>query len=366
MSTQPIEPVDLILRGQTQVAASVPYLLGFQPTDSIVAVFASTQGRHVLTARLDLPDPLIQPAALFDALMSVCARADQQGARHACFILYPPESSASPDVPVVVSTLQAAVGESTLSLEGISTVHRGLVRDELDPARQASVLRDAGLATRAQWMARGASYEASRVTLEARIGGPATPLAQHVESFIASQTAGWSRSVVRNARVRRLLEDEILDYLLLSSDRVTLGQGAADSELPCAATLAGWAVGLSDSRVREPVLWRLAQGCSGAVSREFENEHSLLMAMCALVRNVPGKYAAPMASCVAAYSWQLGNGAMARIAADHGLAADPDNVLCRLVAEAVKSGVHPDVWLEMLASMSLRELRSGPRVRRPG
>lgn len=363
MSTQPFEPVDLVLRGQAQVAASVPYLLGFQPTESIVAVFASARGRHVLTARLDLPEPVIEPAALFDALMSACAQAEQHGAKHASFILYPPESSVGPELPAVVTALRAAVGESALSLEGISTVHRGSVRDELDPNRQVSVLRDATLATEAQWVARGASFESSRLDLEARIGGPETDLAHAVASFIAARPVGWTRELVKNARVRRALEDQIVEHLFVTADSAALGERLETPEFPDAATLAAWAVGLTDSRVREPVLWRLAEGYPEAEHRAFEVQHSMLMTMCALVRNVPPDNAAPFASCVAAYSWQLGNGALARIAADHGLAAHPDNVLCRLVSEAVGSGVHPQVWLEMLGSMSLKELRAGPRRR---
>jgi hypothetical protein len=58
----PVDPVRLRVREPADLIATIPFLLGFHPANSLVALFLRS-GRVVLSARFDLPDPSTAPAA---------------------------------------------------------------------------------------------------------------------------------------------------------------------------------------------------------------------------------------------------------------------------------------------------------------
>lgn len=365
MSIQPFEPADLILRGPTQVAASIPYLLGFQPSESLVVVFATSHGRHILTARVDVPRSVSDIATLVDSVALMCWRAHENDAAFVSFIFYLSEPEGEECLVPAVQAVQGAVEQSGLRLDSISSVRHGIWRDELDDDVPAVLLEEVGLDAAAQWVAHGVTYEQSREALAARVCGSDTELARHVRELVASRGDSWKSQLVKTQAARRLVEDQIFDYLMTDMAQASPDRGRVSQELPKADDLATWAVALADNRVREPVLWRLAAGFGTSDTSAAHIHKEALPRLCALVRNVPNELVAPIASCAAAFAWQLGDGAMASIAADHGLSANPRNVLCGLVMSAVVGGVHPRVWIEMLGSMTLKQLRSGPCRNKP-
>ena len=361
MSIQPFEPADLILRGPTQVAASVPYLLGFQPSDSVVVVFATVRGRHILTARVDVPHDPEGTVAMYESALAICERAHEQRAAYVSFVIYPPDDGAGVRLPVVVEALRQAVERTHLSLDSIATVQHGTWRDELDRDAPALLLDEVGLDAAAQWVAHGVTYEASREDLAARICGPETDTSRAVREVIERNGDKWRRELVKTAASRRQMEDQIVAYVTVVNINSCSEARDHVSPVPSAEEIAAWVIALADNRVREPLLWRLADGFLEGEASAIRLHQDALARLCALVRNTPAELAAPIASCAAAYAWQLGDGASAGIAADHGLNANPRNVLCGLVMSAVAAGVHPRVWLDMLRSMTLKQLRSGPR-----
>lgn len=364
MTTQPTQTPKLVLRDPVQLAVSIPYLLGFAPERSIVVTFAAESGRHVLTARCDLPGPMDPPSRFVDGLDAICDAGCADGAASVAAVIYPPEDSAAIDIAQVVSDFIVVVPELGLDLLSVGTVRNGMWHNELEPHEPLVKIAEAGVGTAAEWVARGVAFEGSRADLSGRVRGPDTTLAHGVRHFVESQDDSWDREITRNREARRELEDSLLEFLIPADSIGPGGRSHPRLSLPSIETLAGWAVGLADSRVREPVLWRLAELTGGQGELEGEPQRRMLDALCVLVRNTPEEDVAPLASCLAAFSWQLGNGAIAEIASEYGLVADPRNVLCQLVSDAVTRGVHPEVWVEMLQAMSLDELRSGPRRRR--
>jgi hypothetical protein len=63
-----------------------------------------------------------------------------------------------------------------------------------------------------------------------------------------------------------------------------------------------------------------------------------------LVRRAPEPLAGPAAGVLAFAAWLAGDGALAWCAVERSLAADPDVVLARLVAQALESATPPSYW----------------------
>lgn len=366
MSTQPIEPIDLVLRSPIQVAASVPYLLGFMPADSLVVIFVSDEGHHVLTTRVDLANGGRAIDELRDATANMCLRAGEYGARRAHAVAFCTSKISQDAIVNAHDAVLAATGRTGLFLDSFASVCGGLWRAGVDLDASPEVLTEVGVAAAAQWVAKGVTFESSREELTALVRGPETECAVRVRTFVESQPPGWAKSIVRTVAERRATEDQILEFLADRTPGVVGTDARPPVTLPTAADLARWSLSLADSRVREPILWHLAHESGADDDSRRGHGREVLNALCLLLRNTPSEVAAPLASCVAAYAWQLGNGAMASIAAEYGLACSDDNVLCGLVGSAVVSGAHPSIWLDMMMSMSLAELRRGPhRTRRP-
>lgn len=364
MTTQPTHAPKLVLRDPIQLATSIPYLLGFSPDDSIVLTFANEAGRHILTARNDLPGSDESAGRCALGLESICGRAVLEGATAVAAVFYPAADTSAVTLARLVTGMAIAVPQMGLELLSISSVSEGMWRNELAPDETAINLADAGVATAAEWVARGVSFQDSRSRLADSIRGPQTALAVQVREVIVSAPDSWDRDITRNRQLRRRIEDELVEYLEEFSSSSHEASIRNPVPLPRATELARWAVGLADNRVREPVLWRLAEASGGFSDLDDQRYGRVLDAMTVLLRNVPEEDTAPLASCVAALGWQMGNGAIANVAAVYGLEVDPRNVLCKLVNDAVRQGVHPRVWLEMLQAMTLNDLRSGPRRRR--
>jgi len=155
-------------------------------------------------------------------------------------------------------------------------------------------------------------------------------------------------------RWRRSLEDELVNAIASRCDGVDDIRDPiemVDSHGP------RWALGLADSRIREPVMFRLlAIEPAGRRRRVLACARELLTT---LASRCSGREAAPVAATLAAISWQQGDGAFASIAADRALAADATNRLGQLISAAAVSGVPPRTWWEVLNTFGLARLRDG-------
>ncbi len=364
MSTQPTEAAPLVLRNPIQLVASIPYLLGFVPESSVVLTFVDGAGAHLMTVRSDLPVDVELSRNFAYGILEVCGHAISEGASSFAAVIYPADGFGRADVRSVISDLADMLAESPLAILSVHSVRDGICRDELFPELEPTLLAESGVAAKAEWVGRGATYQESRDDLATWIRGADSVFTEQVGAFIEAQSRYWERTLTRNKSTRRAIEDDIVTYIEGLGSQLSAAPELSPQSPPSVRILASWLVALADSRVREPVLWRLAAPEHRPGRGHAAHSHRMLDTMCLMLRNAPDRDSAPLASCVGAFSWQLGNGAMAEIAANYGLAADPGNVLCRLVREAVQTAVHPKVWVEMLQGMTLNELRAGPRRQR--
>jgi hypothetical protein len=333
----------------------VPYLLGFAPTSSIVLVFFDVDQRHVLTARIGWPTPADLSQPCLALVIETCRSARGNGADGAQVVLYPPASRPPSLHTETVCAVADSMRGTEIALRCLGTIADGFWRDLLDLPGQAEQLNDSGLSASCQWVANGISYLPDRQSLVERIDGdPTTTCIRLTAALQVSGGEGYAPAMSR-ARDRRAIEDAIYNYLLPADIPPTLDTPDVQLQLPPDAHILRWALALADRRIREPLLWRFAQ-----VTPETDGAgRQALAGLSLLVRHTPDPVIAALASCAAALAWQQGNGALAQIAAERGLKADPRNVLCKLVFKAVEQGVHPSIWVEMLNSMTLHELRSG-------
>lgn len=191
----------------------------------------------------------------------------------------------------------------------------------------------------------------SREDVARRVSPEDTELARAAASLFRG---GRPVSVIRSSKRRRRTEDTLYRF-------ATTRHRSGSAEIMTAPLLVHSAKALHDRRIREPLLWRLARWLEPA--DEARRRHAV-DGLCLMTRSCPPPLIAPVASCTAAVAWQVGDGALARLAAERGLAESPDNVLCRLVLDAVSAGIPPKVWVEMLANFSVASLRNPPSDRR--
>jgi hypothetical protein len=95
--------------------------------------------------------------------------------------------------------------------------------------------------------------------------------------------------------------------------------------------IAWLAVSLDDLRVRDDAWARMAPEHAGAHQRLWTD----------VLRRSPARYVPPLASLLAFTAWQSGNGALANVAVERALAADPEYSMALLLQEAVTAGIPP-------------------------
>lgn len=367
MTTHHLTDGKIALRDPVEFAASIPYLLGFTPTRSLVLGFADQGGTHLMCARIDLaanaPGAVDGQPIFAEAVYDVCVRACQRDARYVAAVLYPGDDEH--DVGWSSEVVRQASARTSLELLHVASVVGSLWSDRPDGGNETIDLTSAALRVNAEWVASGASFVNSRQELAARVVGPPTPITHQLAELLSGDVSRWEHQLTGNASARRAMENEIVSYLF--SFGAQRGSDIADgpSAPPAARILAQWVIGLADSRIREPVLWRLAERYEfGIRPSDASQRLRTLDTWCLLVREVPHAYSASISSCAAAFAWQVGNGALADILATHALQADPRSVLSSLVQQATRQGVHPETWINMLQSLRVSQLRAGHRGRR--
>jgi hypothetical protein len=320
----------VVLRTPADLLAAVPYLLGFHPADSVV-VLGLSRGRVVFSARADLPAPTDPPDdadAVADQLGAVLAR---QGVQVAFIVGYGPAAA----VTRTAFALRAALLDhridtgDILRVEGTRYWSYGCQAAGCCPA-DGTPFDMAGTEIAAVATYAGVVALPDRGTLAADlapVGGPerdavdrATELAARRFAAAAAGAAGardpiasrrrtggraLNRAVRRHADGGRLSDDEVgrLTILLTRTDvrdlywaRITSAGDRLDAHL---------------------ALWR------------------------DLTRRARPDLAAAPATLLAYASWRAGNGALARVAIDRALDADPGYRLALLLGEALDHGLPP-------------------------
>ncbi|MEU7586322.1 DUF4192 domain-containing protein [Micromonospora sp. NPDC049230] len=321
------ERPQLAVRSPADLIAAVPYLLGFHPADSVVAV--ALVGRQIIfAARADLPDPSTDLVERSRHLAGVIRR---QGAEAATVVGYGPPDRVTPAVDAVRAALSASGTEvldalrvtgdrwwSYLCTEPDCCPPEGRRYDPVaNPVTAAAVFAgQVALPDRAALVAQvapvdGPARDAARAaTARARLR--LTELLEQADLLGARAVRSAGFAALREAQ-RRQRRGERLD------DDEVAWLGLLMTHLP----VRDLAWERTDGRDRDIALWT-------DVLRRAE----------------PELVAAPGA-LLAFAAWRAGQGALAAVALERTLSLHPNYSLAVLLDDMLRRGVPPselDGW----------------------
>jgi uncharacterized membrane protein YgcG len=315
------------------ILAVVPSLLGFYPAKSLVIIGASPpRGRIQLTFRYDLPDP---PDAGAAAKIAAHAAAilSRQKLPLAVAVGYGPGPLVTPVADALVGQLRRA----DITLHDMLRVQDGRYWSYTcrNPrcCRPEGVLFDAESHPAAAVMAAaGGKLVRDRAALAASVaplGGlaeesmrQATRRAEHRAASLNQREAA---SPDRDGAPRRDIAEG------LRAVREAIGIYRRGGKIASDDRIAWLALVIADLRVRDDAWARMEPGHIEAHLRLWTD----------VVRRAPARYVPAPASLLAFTAWQSGNGALANVALDRALAADPEYSMALLLADAVGAGIPP-------------------------
>jgi hypothetical protein len=314
------------------VLAVIPYLLGFHPSDSLVVVGSGPpSGRIHVTFRYDLPDPP--------------SRDEAAGiAEHACSVLE--------RTPGVTTAIVAGYGPGRLVTPAAEAIRGKLAAAGID-LREMLRAEDGRYwsylcTSPACCPAEGVAFDAAADPVAAEmtfIGRQTLPDRAALARSVAP-VGGLARESMRQA-TRRAEERaaELLDAAARSGRdreiaRVLTGHGLPAVRAAITACRVGdgpgghddvaWlALALTDIGIRDDA-W-------GQMDPQFREAHQRLWTE--VVRLAERAYVAAPASLLALTAWQSGDGALANVALQRALDAEPGYTLAQLIREAIASGV---------------------------
>jgi hypothetical protein len=349
------------------ILAVIPHLLGFHPGASVVVLgICGRTARIRLTCRYDLPNPPAREGAAEIAAHAVAALRRERDAT-AVVVGYGPGAQVTP----AADALGAALRRAGIGVRDILRVQDGrywsyLCQDPgccppdgtpFDPAVHpaAAALREAGQPVLADRAALAKTLARLPGTAEAmdracqRALGKARMLIDQVLDQAGQATDGVGLSgrppevpvngppgvppdVLPEVSAQGLTD--ALSLVVRSGRRairsaiaVYRGGGAISDP----DQLAWLGVTLTDLRVRDDAWARM--------DPDFRAAHQRLWSD--LVRHLPAAYVAAPAALLAFAAWQSGDGALASIAIERALEADPEYSMAKLIGRAVDAAIPP-------------------------
>jgi hypothetical protein len=312
------------------VLAIVPHLLGFHPSRSLVVLGVSgARDRIIMTFRYDLPDPPDTELA-DDIAAHACAVLSRQEVPAAIVIGYGPAGLVAPVVdPLVGAVLQAGLEvREVLRAEG-GRYWSALCQDPdccpaggvaFDPCSRppAPALSQAGPDPYPDRAALARTLTPPPGTARATRQATGRALRRIDKLITAAQRAGRDPAEALAEAGRSAVLDAIRLY-------------QSGTEITDRSRLAFLAVILNDLRVRDDAWARQVP--------EHRSAHLRLWTD-VLTGAAPEFVPAP-ASLLAFTAWQSGEGALANVAVERALAADPAYSMALLIADAVQAGLPP-------------------------
>ena len=364
----------LDLSSPDHLVASLPYLLGFTPCESLVIVWTK-QRRLLLTQRVDLPpsdgsvdlehfaSALVRPLLMHSPSEAIIVVAGDVALDAAG-----PQLPASPAEPFGAAADRAVlsfqVGDALPMRDLVEAVGRALdemnvaVKDALYLERdrfcsylcEDACCPEAGRrvdpvvanAVGASFAVRGVTALQSRSELVSMLEPDPTGVARLEPILIEREleiddllgdAKGPGIEQWRDEQVERITALILEDGELSDDESVTV------------------LVGLCDVRVRDTVLWFLSR---------TEHGFGCLDRLLLTLQLAPNGYVAPIATCAALVAWLLGDGARAMIAIERALNDDPDYSLAALIGGSLAAGLPPTAWNEVMQGLSVETCRARP------
>ena len=343
------------------ILAVVPYLLGFHPSNSLVVIgIGPPQGQIKLAFRYDLPDPpdAVQAGDIASHVVAVLKR---QQIDQVIVVGYGPGTQVTP----VAELLRVRIDRAQIRLRDLVRVEdsrywsyfcegadccpaEGVPFDALaHPA--AAALTTAGLPaypdraalSRSLAPFTGAAAESMRLAtqralrrgeqlvlaaLRPRTGDASAPPAPAPSASAPGTTRrATSRRAAMEAAMRLFAEAG----RRAARDAITIYR--AGGQITDDDQIAWLSVVLTDLRVRDDAWARM----------DPEHRDAHLRLWTDVVRRACPAYVPAPASLLAFTAWQSGDGALANIAIERALDADPAYSMALLLAEAIESGMPP-------------------------
>lgn len=336
------QPYSVRLSDPGDLAAAIPQLLGFHPSESVVVIsLGGPSGRRVgLTMRADIPDPR-HDRALAQQLAGGVRTDDPDGV-----------------VLAIVSDDANEAGDTELP-------HRQLVH-ELTMAMTSAGLpvRDVLLVRSGRWW----SYDCPHRCCDPTAGTPLPTGVSELEvatvasgvvvardrDEVAARLQPASEETTMGDAVVRIASERVVDILDRGRDAVR-----AEATAAIARAAAGPSTGNPGPRLADDDLARMVWALRDAVVRDAALDFALgpdaagveaLWMECA--RRAPAPLDAAPATLLAVSAWLRGDGATAAIALERALAGDPDYALARLLSQALATCLPPDGLRRLIRASS--------------
>ena len=361
MSTQPIsEESPLKLHHPGDVLAAVPFVLGFEPANSLVAISLRGRRQRVgLVMRTDYPAEA--DLDLFEhAALNMVTHLQRDEARGVILIAYPPECILDPAERPVDEAL--AILERAAAGSGIDVRESLLVTN----ARWWSTRCNDGSCCPLAGTPLPAIGE-SRVAAEVVVRGGPMPFAcegdliaslahsdsllaqcleQAIEARVDELMDQSSKEELQDIRSRqRAALDECFDLWCQSQGNTQLFAGQI-------RLLADVVIGIQGIMLRDYAL--------GIHADESVNQAMALWRW--LLTLAPAGTVAPVACLTAATAYELGDGALAQRALDRAFLDSPEYSLAHLLRRVFTAGFAPETFAQMrddLHSEIANELKAG-------
>ncbi len=314
--------------GPTGLLAAIPAVLGFHPRRSLVLVCLSGPRRRMgPVIRVDLP------AARDRAQALTLTRYAQRYADEVAVVAFQETRARRPLLDQLLRALESAeipVMEVLVVRDGRAWPARDRTTERTHPGIPVPDSDDLQVRRLAAASAiAGRAVLASRGTLARSIAGPTGARLAEAERAIDAAARTAPASGPDAARARR---DEAV---ALADECLTARAATGTVPLGLAAS---FAVALQDVEVRDAVLARAVL--------EVHREWPAMLISCA--SETPDAQAADVCAVLAAAAYRHGDGALAQVAVDRCLSAEPGHRLALLLLASMAEGMHP-MDLERLA-----------------
>lgn len=301
------------ITGPASLIAAVPYLLGFEPTDSLVLV-ALRHGALTVTARVDLVH--LDDSAQLPDLMEVLAT--KASATEVVGLTYGPRDTAEHAGELVADAARAHGLQLRKHVRVADGRYWSLTCTDTRccPAEGTPVSDDPAVA--AEFVGIGAPKLASRQDLEALLNPVqdterlAPLIRDAVQTAAAAVVAGRRSAHVTSAKRALFAAARRTERRWTDEETARFGEALSLYEIRDAVWLA-----IEDGRLDGRDLF----------------QH--------LARTLPASHRAPALFLFAWKTWRAGNGALASIAVERALTADPTYSGAQLLRSALSSGVNP-------------------------
>lgn len=344
MPTTDLTPIRLT--GRRGLVAAVPALLGFHPRESVVLLCLRSPTRRIgPVIRVDLEDDAAHPSDFLIAQLTVHANRHAHEVAVLCF-------TERQDVPRMVHELIAALQRTGVCVLDAACVREGYVRsvavsghelgsgtDAWEPCSGVPAGADPQIqALAAASVLSGRGILADRQALRNSIAGPVGERADSAASALHVAADG----LLGRAESDPIDHDQLLAMARRTIKRAlhqTAARGAVDGPTSALLTLLMCDTGIRDQMVAEAVT---------------DLESPWVPMLIAVATSVPDGDAAEVCAVLAVAAYRRGDGALAQVAVDRCLSAEPDHRLAHLMLAVMAAGLPPDE-LEHLATPRINQ-----------